>query len=541
MHAPTATARRTTLETAAGVTMLLALGAGALASVLAVVPYRSFDLDRFFVPKELALHAAALVAGISALASARRLALSRSDLALCLWLFLSVLAAIFAGNHGLAYRALTISVSGAAVFWSARAAASTGFGPALVRVLALVVVIGAITALAQAYGVRMEFAALNRAPGGMFGNRNFMAHLTAAGVPLLLWCIASARGRSGSFLWAAALAACAAALVLSRTRAAWLALAVSAALAGLIIVSGPALFDDTAARRRIRLALAAAAAGVALALILPNTLDWRSDSPYLDSVKGVVDFHEGSGRGRVAQYANSARMAAAHPLLGVGPGNWAVTYPRFAPPGDPSLSETTGMAANPWPSSDWVAALSERGVAALLAKLAFVVLLLGGALKARYDTALSPNERLAALAGGGVVFIATLEGCFDAVLLLPTPAMVVWAAAGALLPAGPERRIVLPSAPRRLLFGTAFAAFTLFACVRSDRRIQAMRLYEMGTSSAIESALSKDPGSYRIQMRAADYFLSRGQCVKARAHALTARELFPYSPGPRHVLSQCKD
>ena len=51
-----------------------------------------------------------------------------------------------------------------------------------------------------------------------------------------------------------------------------------------------------------------------------------------------------------------------------------------------------------------------------------------------------------------------------------------------------------------------------------------MRLYEIGSSSAIESALAKDPGSYRIQMRAADYFLARGQCAKARAHALSARE-----------------
>ena len=181
------------------------------------------------------------------------------------------------------------------------------------------------------------------------------------------------------------------------------------------------------------LALAAVAAGVVLALALPNSLDWRSDSPYLDSVKGVVDFREGSGRGRLAQYANSVKMAAAHPLLGVGPGNWPVIYPKFATSNDPSLAETTGMAANPWPSSDWVGALSERGVAAFLALVAFVVLLLGSALKTRYDSARSPDERLAAITGGGVVLIAAIAGGFDAVLLLPTPSIVVWAAAGALL------------------------------------------------------------------------------------------------------------
>ena len=136
--------------------------------------------------------------------------------------------------------------------------------------------------------------------------------------------------------------------------------------------------------------------------------------------------------------------------------------------------------------------------------------------------------------------IATIAGGFDAVLLLPTPSIVVWAAAGALLTVGAERRAVSPSAARRLLLGVSFAAFTFVACVFSERRIQAMRLYEVGTSASIESALSKEPGSYRIQMRAADYFLARGQCAKAHAHALIARALFPYSPAPRHVLSQCK-
>ncbi|MFI5246471.1 MAG: O-antigen ligase family protein, partial [Gemmatimonadales bacterium] len=271
----------------------------------------------------------------------------------------------------------------------------------------------------------------------------------------------------------------------------------------------------------------------------PNSLDWRSDSPYLDSVKGVVDFRAGSGRGRLAQYANSAKLAAAHPLLGAGPGNWPVTYPKFAPASDPSLLETTGMTANPWPSSDWVAALSERGAPAFVALAAFVVFLLGGALKARYDSERSPDERLAALTGAGVVLIAAMEGGFDAVLLLPAPAIVVWAAAGALLAPGAERGAVFPSSGRRIVLGLSFAAFTVVACVLGERRIQAMRLYEVGSSSAIESALAKDPGSYRIQMRAAEYFLSRGQCPRAQAHARAARDLFPYSPGPRHVLSQC--
>jgi O-antigen ligase len=526
---------------AAGWLALVALGTGAVVCVLAVLPYRSFDLDRFFAPKELALHAAALTAGVLSLAAAPRLSLTRADLALIAWLSLSAVSALFATNHWLAYRALTLSVSGAVVFWSARFVASAGLGPALARILALTVVLGALTGLAQAYGVKMELASLNRAPGGTFGNRNFMAHLAAAGTPLLVWCIASARRRASTAFWTASLAVCAAALVLSRTRAAWLALAVAAVLACAVAGRGPALFEGGRARRSLGAALIAAACAVGLALVLPNSLDWRSDSPYLDSVRGVVDFRAGSGRGRLAQYTNSAKMAEAHPLLGVGPGNWPVIYPKFAKPNDPSLVEGTGMTANPWPSSDWVAALAERGPLALAVRTAFIVLLLGAGLRARYDATRSPNDRLVAVAGSGVLLIAALEGGFDAVLLLPAPAIVVWGAAGALLGAGFERHAVPLSPARRLKLALPLAAFALLACAFSERRIQAMQFYERGTPSAIESALAKDPGSYRIQMRAADYFASRGRCAQARAHALSARGLFPFAPAPRRVLAQCRE
>jgi hypothetical protein len=93
---------------------------------------------------------------------------------------------------------------------------------------------------------------------------------------------------------------------------------------------------------------------------------------------------------------------------------------------------------------------------------------------------------------------------------------------------------------RRFTYGAVFAAVTVLACVLSERRIQAMRLSEAGTAAAMEAAATKDPGSFRVQMRAADLFVSRNECTKARPHALAARGLFPYSPGPRRVLSRCR-
>ena len=71
------------------------------------------------------------------------------------------------------------------------------------------------------------------------------------------------------------------------------------------------------------------------ALVLPNQLNWRSESPYLDSLAGVANYKEGSGRGRLIQYGNTLEMALDHPVLGVGPGNWPVHYPTYMSPGDP--------------------------------------------------------------------------------------------------------------------------------------------------------------------------------------------------------------
>ena len=60
--------------------------------------------------------------------------------------------------------------------------------------------LGGVTGLAQAYGVvNTSLASLTRAPGGTFGNRNFMAHLSAIGTPIILLCALEAR-RSWGFV-----------------------------------------------------------------------------------------------------------------------------------------------------------------------------------------------------------------------------------------------------------------------------------------------------------------------------------------------------
>jgi O-antigen ligase len=511
--------------------------AGALCVVLTSLPYKAFDLDRFFVPKELALHATAAISGLILLARRARPTLTRVDTLLVAFLGLSIISALFAENWWVATRALAITASGLTVFWVSRALSAAGYERALIAGLAAAVVIGAATALLQAYGIEPEYMSLSRAPGGTFGNRNFMAHLSAIGVPIIVLGAIEARRAWSAVLGTLGMMIVSAALVLSRTRAAWLALMVGGAL---MLVLGWRMRDvwtDRLRRRRLFVLGGASGAAVIAALTLPNALEWKSDSPYLDSVRGVVNYKEGSGAGRLVQYRNSLRMAAAHPVLGVGAGNWAVEYPRFASRNDPSLNED-GMTSNPWPSSDWVAFVAERGfVAVAVYAMAVFGLLVGAWMRAQAAT--TPHERLGAIALAATVVVATIVGAFDAVLLIAIPSLFVWAIVGALSPAGKPRVTVPLHVRGPVLGGAGFLA--LLVVLRSVGQVAAMSTYmSASTSAQIALAATFDPGSYRINMRLAESAAARGDCRRVRQYAAAARELYPNAGAPRRLLRRCQ-
>ena len=516
---------------------------GAITVVLAVVAYKAFELDRFFVPKELVLHVTAAVAALLVLERLPRAPLGIVDLLLGGYLLLSLVSALLADNHWVAARGFAISVSGILLFWTARTLARTGLGRRIVTGVSVAVVLGALTALAQAYGVvsgaLSEYLSLARAPGGTFGNRNFMAHLAAIGTPALVYLAISTRRRIGALAAVLGLVVIAAAVVLSRSRAAWLALLATGALLALGAMWRWRVIGPSAARRALLLGTAVAAS-VAGALFLPNALEWKSDSPYLDSVTGVVNYRSGSGRGRLIQYRNSTRLALREPLLGVGPGNWAVEYPRVASSNDPSLT-ADGMTANPWPSSDWAAFLSERGIPAfVLLVAAFGGTLLMAALRLR--DAHRPEEALEALALAGTVTTTMTVGAFDAVLLLAAPSLVAWTLIGALgaTVAPLSRWTPALEAGRRRVAMVAIAALGLLFTLRSASQLGGMAVFQSSRGyRGLDRAALVDPGSYRIRVRAAESALANGNCRQARRHAEAARSLFPRAYAARRVLRRC--
>ena len=273
---------------------------------------------------------------------------------------------------------------------------------------------------------------------------------------------------------------------------------------------------------------------------LPNRLHWRTDSdnPYLDSMKGVVDYRSGSGRGRIKQYTNSLHMTAAHPVLGVGTGNWSVRYPHYAPPNDPSLTDD-GMTANPWPSSDWVAVLSERGPVALIS---LGLLLLGLAVWAHAAVwrAAAAEEALAGGVLGATLFATVVVGTFDAVILLAAPAFVVWTALGALAERSGSPtmagRVVSPPTGVRRLGAAALAVLLLASALRSVGQVMAMALFNSGRASAVAMAAKLDPGNFRVRVRQAELVSGRRRCDEA----LAARALYPEADAARRLAAGCR-
>lgn len=515
---------------------------GALLVVLLAVPFKRFDLDRFFVPKELVLHACAWLTALLCISKRRQLTLTMVDLLLAGFLVASLVSAALALNLWAAERALAISLSGAALFWVTSTLRRAGLVRPLVAALALAVVVGAATSLAQAYGFDSDYFSLNRAPGGTFGNRNFVAHLCAIGLPALVLVALTARRGVNSLISGIGVGIVSAALVLSRSRGSWLAIIALALPVGFLGLLTWSKWCEARTLRRIVVLAIAGGAGVAAAILVPNTLNWRSDNPYLESATGLVNYKEGSGHGRLVQYRNSLRMTRAHPLLGVGPGNWPVVYPKYASRHDPSLSQSNGMTSNPWPSSDWVAYLSERGVIGFGLLLLVFLGLLFRAVKelwqARSSGVRDPERVMTALALVGTLVAAAVVGAFDAVLLIAIPTFFVWTLAGALAPPVTGRasfRWGVHDLAPVAVFGLGVIIVGRSAC-----QLAAMSLAN-GTSraSVLETAARLDPGEYRIQMRAAQAELRRGHCQAVRARASSARKLFPNAAAPRDYLSSC--
>ncbi len=510
-----------------------ALGLGAVLISLVATRSAFFDLDRHQVPKELVLHGTALVGLAVLLPGWRRIRLTPVDLLLLLALLWTWASTLLATNPWIAGRAAGVATSAFVVYLMGKRIAGTPAARIALAGMVAAVAVAALIGAAEAFGLNHPVFATERVPGGTFGNRNFLAHFVAIGLPMvLLMAIAGRRwwARAGGLVMAGLLIGL---IVLTRSRAAWLASAMAGGVMLLAAWQAGPWRASLAPNRRAALILAITV-GIVAALVLPNQLDWKSDSPYTDTVSGLIDYRSGSGKGRLVQWRNSVEMIPDDPVFGVGPGNWFVHYPRVTEPGDPAFAGYDAVPTNPWPSSDWVAFLTEIGIAGTL-----WILLAGAAIwltSWRRTRSEDPEEAGRGLMLVGMIMAALVTAGFDAVLHLAAPAYLLASATGLLLPATKAvvERELSPLA-RRGLASLALLVGLALVLQSTGQQLALRATRDDRRRAAVQEALRFDPMNFRLHLR-----LAQGASCRVRLpHAERARALLPYHEYPRRVLKEC--
>jgi O-antigen ligase len=390
-------------------------------------------------------------------------------------------------------------------------------------------------------------------PGSTFGNRNFAAEAMAMGLPLGLAAALGAR-RGGSRSAAAALwtslAVELAFLGATRTRGAWVAAACGV---------GTTLGIGRPRLRVVTLSLAAGAVGLTiLAASLParpNPRDAGDAKRYATLVEVLaegLDAQSPALRSRVGLWRRTTAMVKDHPVLGVGPGNWPVVFPRYAEPGATSDGVLSVRRAPRQAHDDALERAAETGLPGLLAALCFAASLVG-ATRRRLRTGDADSRMATAAAAGSLVALAVLS---VASFPLDMPGSLCLGGLCVGLVATDSAPTAGAPAPMRLrVLASMLAGAVLlegWAVVRAERSIRssfwlgaaerAMRA-DRGASGAATAladlgrALAADPDDYRAHLRSAQMLLRQQRALDSCLSARRALAIEPDAPNAWGALA----
>lgn len=244
---------------------------------------------------------------------------------------------------------------------------------------------------------------------GLMSGVNLYAGILAM---LLPWCVCGifTLGQTWRGLAAAAAAAGLAMVVLLQSRAAWLAVLVSAATTLGLMGIGPAAAVSRTARRRIVLGFAAGLVGV-IGLVATAP----AGHPLAERFRSIVaqeTVSDGLPRegGRLMVWGITGRMIADHPLTGVGAGNFTVRFHEYFGGDDLDFSNVHTNWVQPHNDFLWV--FVEKGLPGILTFLGCFVAAGAAVRTILTHDAFAPNRRLALAAAASLAGYATLS-CFD--------------------------------------------------------------------------------------------------------------------------------
>jgi O-antigen ligase len=414
-----------------------------------------------------------------------------------------------------------------------------------------------LLALLQSLGLGAAWFDQAVAPAATFGNKNVLAQYVGVLIFPALGLVATARGRQ-AFWRAIPAALLLGALLLTRTRGAWLAAGATAALAGLWLAVFPADRRVVAAAFGERTKLGALAVALVAALAIggaPSTL------PRQTLLAGPDSMYEGGVRTasvRLAIYRDTLAMIQAHPF-GVGLGSWRAAFPPFKSATFPATEFS--LTTQPWEAhSDVIETFAESGVPGGLLFLGlFAALLVGLAPASRRTrkpkTETTPSRLWSLLLAAGVCEAAA-HSLVDFPFQRPASAALAWLWFGVVAAStarqGRDRSLRwdgVPLAAKGVLSGLLFAGLLLagrfmVSLVASDRALlEARRLESRGDYPAAVATLSRAaadfPHSFLLnRMLAADAFYaqSQGKLDPAVALGFAGRVLRSEPSQPRALL-----
>ena len=493
--------------------MLLAGLASSMFAFLYGPPYR---LEQFDLPKELALGVLGVGCSLSLLSTRDAQARARLPLPLVGFLVWGVVFALGVATSTFAsWRTLGAAAAAVAVFFVARERGRHGHAHAWFWGLLVLLGITAGLVLLEAYGGLPFFSSPGRRPGATMGNRNLAARLACFGL-LLTWDrLVEANRRSVHVGLTVVATLFVSVIALSRSRS-----AMAVGLWLFLFLPPLTWWFSRGTTWRIRSAAVvgwalAFVVGSSLALGLPNRMGWTA-SELGASVRRIGEYQAGTGRGRAIQASTSLEMIRAHPLVGVGVGNWSVVYSAYADAGDPSVVPGAYYPGPQIPRNDLLAIVAEWGLLGSLPVLWGVALLVQHGVRRR--AAPDPRVRRGGALLVGCLCTTALLGVFDSVLRVAPTVLICATTLGLVLgeAAAYERRAPSASQGQRpwiwhVMWGGSLA-LSLLLTLSVTQDIRALRIVgSLSTIGDVERAVSVAPNNMEARALAAYLLVTAGR------------------------------
>ncbi|HXJ19715.1 MAG TPA: O-antigen ligase family protein [Polyangia bacterium] len=393
-------------------------------------------------------------------------------------------------------------------------------------------------------------------PGSTFGNRNVAAEAVAMALPFGLSMLdpPGARGRWWARLVPALLGVEMLYLAAARTRGAWLGGA--AGLLVFLALRRPRLSRRVVVGGGLVLALALIGAAVPGRWTAHDAGDAKRFASGGQVVREALNTSSPVARTRLGLWRRTWAMYRAHPLAGIGPGNFAVLFPRYAEPGAADDGVLSPGLAPRQAHDDLLERLAETGPLGLAALLALYAAAGAAAVRRARRPPGARDPAGAAFAAGCAGAVAAFVGCgltgfpmaMPATLFLLAVALGGLAAADDLADVSPRARPLRPLGTAGWVLG---AALVLAGALWCSRRLAASYFLARGEGALragdarralaeLDRAGRLAPGDFPAALAAATAASRAGDPANAGARAERALSIEPFSPNAWEALARAR-